>query len=585
MGKKNKAKSKKNITSQTTIPKAGIKKKKSLLPWGFLLTGITALCLLPMLKNSFTNWDDDYYVVSNALLRGPDWAGIFSQPVVSNYHPLTVITLAGNYAISGTEPWSYLLFNLLLHLINTGLVFYFIYTISDKKLLVGFLTALIFGIHPMHVESVAWVSERKDVLYTLFFLLSLMQYWKYLQTGKQKNLWICFLLFVFSLLSKPAAIILPLVLFLLDYWKQRPFHKKLILEKIPFFLVAGLFTVITLRLQSVTAMTSLDVYPLWVRLVFACYVIMIYFLRFFVPYPLSAFHPFPPPGDLGWPVYLAPLFIVTLLLFIWRFRKNKLVVFGSLFFLINLLLVLQIVSIGFTIVSERYTYVPYIGIAFILTMIVEKYFTAKNKFAWTLASLVLIVFCFLSFKRTRVWKDSDTLWTDVISHYPNTSMPRGERAQFNYNKAITMDPAKATSLYQRIIEDCTVAVNNNPGSSDQEVKRGGGSMYNMRGTSFYYLKQYENAMRDFNKSVAIDPYDDHIINFRGTIFFNYYKNYDKALSDFTKAININPQADYYLNRSRCYYMLGDLPKARQDGQAAIAKGAVVTEEYRKLLNI
>jgi tetratricopeptide (TPR) repeat protein len=538
-----------------------------------------------MLKNSFTNWDDDYYVVNNALLRGPDWAGIFSQPVVSNYHPLTVISLAGNYAISGTEPWSYLLFNLLLHLINTVLVFYFIYAISDKKISVALLTALLFGIHPMHVESVAWVSERKDVLYTLFFLLSLMQYWKYLQTGKQKNLWICFLLFVFSLLSKPAAIILPLVLFLLDYWKQRPFHKKLILEKVPFFLAAGLFTVITLKLQSVTAMTSLDVYPLWVRLLFACYVAMIYFFRFFIPYPLSAFHPFPPPGDLGWPVYLAPLFIVGLLLFIWRFRKNRLVVFGSFFFLINLALVLQIISIGFTIVSERYTYIPYIGIAFISAMLIEKYFAAKNKFAWTITSLVLIVFCFLSFKRTRVWKDSNSLWTDVISHYPKTSMPRGERAQFNYNKAITMDPAKATSLYQRIIEDCTVAVNNNPDSSKQEVKRGGGSMYNMRGTSFYYLKQYENAMRDFNKSVAIDPYDDHIINFRGTIFFNYYKNYDKALSDFTKAININPQTDYYLNRSRCYYMLGDLPKARQDVQAAIAKGAVVTEEYRKLLNM
>jgi 4-amino-4-deoxy-L-arabinose transferase-like glycosyltransferase len=179
MGKKPKISSKKtNRPSSVAAKNATKQKKKSLLPWVLLLTVITALCLLPMLKNSFTNWDDDYYVVSNPLLRGPDWSGIFSQPVVSNYHPLTVITLAGNYAISGTEPWSYLLFNLLLHLINTVLVFYFIYAISDKKVLVGFLTALIFGIHPMLVESVAWVSESKDLLFTLFFLLSLMQYWK-----------------------------------------------------------------------------------------------------------------------------------------------------------------------------------------------------------------------------------------------------------------------------------------------------------------------------------------------------------------------------------------------------------------------
>ena len=290
------------------------------------------------MKNGFTNWDDEFYVVNNASLRGPDWKGILTQPVVSNYHPLTVLTLAFNYAISGTESWSYLFLNLLLHVINTILVFIFIYRISGQKTIVAFLTALLFGIHPLHVESVAWVSERKDVLYTLFFILSLMQYWRFLKSGKSTGFWLCFLFFILSLLSKPAAIILPLVLFLLDYWGDRQFSKKIIIEKIPFFLIAGLFAVVTLQLQSVTAMTSLDVYPLWVRLLFACYVIMIYLVRFFIPYPLSAFHPFPPPDNLGWEVYLSPLFILVLLYFIWRFRKNKSIVFGLSFFVINVLL-------------------------------------------------------------------------------------------------------------------------------------------------------------------------------------------------------------------------------------------------------
>jgi len=178
-----------------------------------------------------------------------------------------VLSLAANFAISGKDPHSYLILNLLLHLLNVVLVFVFIYSISHRQTLVAFFTALIFGIHPMHVESVAWISERKDLLYTLFYLLALMQYWQFLQSRKPLHLWLCFLLFVFSLLSKPAAIVLPLVLFLMDYWQQRSISRQVVLEKIPFALIAALFAIITLKLQSVTAMTSLDLYPFW----FVCF--------------------------------------------------------------------------------------------------------------------------------------------------------------------------------------------------------------------------------------------------------------------------------------------------------------------------
>src|SRR5258708_24264962 len=111
-----------------------------------------------MLQNNFTNWDDKTYVVDNIMLRGPDWHAIFTQPVGGNYHPVTMITLALNYQLSSLNPFSYLLVNFLLHIINTTLVFYFIWLISGKKIWVAVFAALIFGIHPMHVESVAWVT-------------------------------------------------------------------------------------------------------------------------------------------------------------------------------------------------------------------------------------------------------------------------------------------------------------------------------------------------------------------------------------------------------------------------------------------
>jgi hypothetical protein len=472
----------------------------------------------------------------------------------------------------------------MLHIINVILVFKFILFISDNKRWVAFFTALLFAIHPLHVESVAWISERKDVLYTFFFLLSMIQYWKYLQTSKQKWLWVCFLFFVLSLLSKPAAIILPFVLFLLDYWKHRPFHKKIVLEKIPFFIVAIVFTVITLKLQSVTAIMSLELYPFWARLFFACYVIMIYLFRFFIPYPLSSFHPFPPPGNLGWPVYLSPLFVAALLIFIWYFRKSRVIVFGFLFFLINIVLVLQLISIGFTIVSERYTYVPYIGLAFMLFFLLAKYLSPdKLKMVGIAAGLIALVFSVVSFQRTQTWKDSDTLWSDVIRHYPDAAMPRGMRAQNNYNKALLMNPADAIPVFQQVVEDCSVAINNS--SESDSLKKGGRSMHYMRANAYNSLKQFDKALEDFNACIYINPNDDEVLYLRGSLLVNQFQKYAAALEDFNKAIQLNPQGKYFLNRSICYYKMGNMAYAKADAQTALQKGTIIPDNYRQVLNL
>ncbi len=133
------------------LPKIDLSQKPSsgTYKWILFLIGLTAICYLPMLQNQFTNWDDEYYVINNQLLRGPDWMGIFTEPVVGNYHPLTIITLVINYQVSGAEPFSYLLLNLLLHLANTFLVFRFINLISGNKNFVAFFTAAHFGIHPL----------------------------------------------------------------------------------------------------------------------------------------------------------------------------------------------------------------------------------------------------------------------------------------------------------------------------------------------------------------------------------------------------------------------------------------------------
>jgi len=614
MSKKKKVKSTKGgqVQAQQEAKQKRVREKRtSLLLWILPILLVTGICFFPMLKNQLTNWDDEYYVIQNTLLRGPDWAGIFSQPVVSNYHPVTILTLALNYSMTKLDPSSYLILNLLLHLINTGLVFYFIWLISGKKLWVASFTAIVFGIHPMHVESVAWVSERKDVLYTLFFLLSLIQYWRYLTTAKNKNLIFCFLFFALSLLSKPAAIILPFVLVLLDYWYGQNLKKNIIL-KIPFLLLSIVFAFITVKIQSKTAIAGLDFYPLWSRFFFATYTSMTYIIRFFVPYPLSTFHPFPLTKSLGWPIMLSPLFMLAVLTVVWFKRKNKLIVFSFFFFMINLALVLQIIPIGGTLVAERYTYVPYIGMAFLISMILDKYSASVNRsLLWGIPALGLLIFGFITFQRTKVWKDSDTLWTDVIKHYPNASVPRTNRA--NYLIHISPNAGskeKERELLERALEDCTIALktksNHAKGyenrqniylriNKDSLALSDANSLikleprnrlgYYTKGVVYQRFNVPDSALIYFDKCLELSPNTDFALNNRGSLLFNYYKKYKEAMADFTKAIQINPQGDYYLNRSYCHYQLGEVELAKSDVRIAIQKNIAIPDNYRQLLKL
>lgn len=612
MSKKSKIKTRSRHSQPVQkIDKTMTGQNKSIWPWLISVLILTGISFLPMLANGFTNWDDDIYITSNRLLRGPDWNAIFTGPSASNYHPLTIITLAFNYAISGTDPFSYHFINWILHILNTALVFLFVYKISGKKIYVAAFCSVIFGVHPMHVESVAWVSERKDVLYALFFLLALLQYWSFLETGKRLKLILCFIFFILSLLSKPAAIILPIVLYLLDYWHNRKFDGKVWAEKIPFFILSIAFGLITINVQSADAIAGFDIYPLWGRFFFACYTLMIYTIRFFVPYPLSTFHPYPPVDSLGLPVYLSPVFMIAFLFFLWQKRRDKLIVFSLSFFIANLVLVLQVITIGLTIVSERYTYIPYIGLSFLAGMWLNRYLdSSSKKFIRTIPFIIGIVFGFISFQRTKVWKDGDTLWADVIKQYPDAATPRSNHA--NYLKKMAGMPeyrARETELLQKALEDCNIAIKVKPthtkayenrqniylmlkkdslAMADAEtllkLEPSNAAAFYTKGFAYMRLNMFDSSLFWFNKSIASNPNADWVINARGTLLFNF-KHYSEALTAFTKAIELNPLGEYFYNRSMCYFTLGDVTKAKSDALVAIQKEFSVPVTYKTTLQL
>lgn len=562
---KKKQKTFKNKAKSKTI--SALEQRK----WGLLL-GIlilTFIAFLPSLQNGFTNWDDGVYVLENPVIQSFSFDNLktmFSGKVVDNYFPFTMLSLAFNYAFSGTNAFGYHLFNLLLHLLNTFLVFWLAYRLSGGKTLVGAITAVLFGIHPMHVESVAWIAERKDVLYAAFFLGGLLSYLNYLSRKQIKPLIVCGLLFLFSLWSKPAAVVFPLVLLLIDYFKKRPFSMTLIVEKIPFFVLSVIFGLVTISIQADTAIGDIAAYSLGQKICFASYGMVMYLCKLLIPFKLSALYPYPIHSMAeGLPVIYAVMPLIALAVLgavAYSVRYHRVVLFGFLFFLVNIILVLQFVAVGNAVMADRYTYLSYIGLFFVLAYFVQAVYdnTAPQLKNWktpVLATVLgaILLFTILTFQRSKVWENSETLWTDVVDKYPENPLAylkRGEHfyQQKNYPKALndytksveshdTYAPAYASrglanfklKKYQAAIKDYNKSI---------ELNGSNAVAYNGRGHVYYQLKDYQKALPDYDKAISLDPNYYMAYNNRA-IIFHLDKQYDKALENYNRALQINPR--------------------------------------------
>ncbi len=203
--------------------------------------------------NGFLNWDDDFYITQNpdiTILGMKEIIHFFSSFFMGNYHPLTMTSFMFEYSLFKSNPSGYHTVSVILHLINTLLVFLFIFKFCSNKLFPAVVISLFFGLHPMHVESVVWISERKDLLYTFFLLISLLIYLEYLKRLRIEFLLFCFFTFLLSLLSKGQAVIFPIILLLVDYFRNRPMAWKMLLEKVPFFLFSLIFGVVAIFAQK-----------------------------------------------------------------------------------------------------------------------------------------------------------------------------------------------------------------------------------------------------------------------------------------------------------------------------------------------
>jgi tetratricopeptide (TPR) repeat protein len=432
------------------------------------LLAIILLSFSSILDNDFVNWDDMRYILDNEVVHsfsGENLKKSFSEEVSDNYHPLTNLSQTVDWVLGGGKALPFHLTSLLLHLLNVVLVFVLIRNLGKAEW-AALLVAAIFAVHPMHVESVAWASERKDVLYACFFLLSLIAYVKYLHAEKRlKYLGFAFGAALLSFLSKPAAIPLPFVLLLLDIYHGRSLKEgKLWLEKLPFFGLAILFGLITVSIQSNDAMRSWEDIQWIDQISFAAYGFVMYVVKFLVPVNLSHFYPYPPeiPGYF----YLMPVIALAMVGASWWWgRKHKDSLLGFWFFAFMLSVTLQLVPIGATIMADRYSYVPFIGLGLILVWGIEQLMGEEKKYAKALQGIgiaVVLLWAALSWRQSNVWQDAESLWTHRIDNEQFVSaIPyanRGEyykrtgqtaKAKNDLAKAIQISPNSTAALRLR----------------------------------------------------------------------------------------------------------------------------------------
>ena len=531
---------------------------RSLLWLGAVLL-LTFVAYWPSLSNGFINWDDNWYVTENSLMTNPTLHGILTTNVGGNYHPLTMASLVLNYKISGMDAGSYHWLNLLLHLANTALVFLFVRMLSGGRLWTSVVTALFFGIHPMHVESVAWVTERKDVLFAFFYLLALITYVRYLDTKRWSWLLGTWIAFVLSCASKPAAVVLPLTLLAIDWFRRRPWRSGVWVEKIPFFAVSILAGLLTVKAQQTVGATAASaLWSLPQRVLFACYGTVMYVVKLFVPFHLSAVYPLPSTAAtrLRPEFYLAAgVLAVVLPALLYLCRRVRPVVFGIAFFFINIVLVLQVLTVGAALMAERYTYLPYIGILFALAWWLDE--PAGNTripvkpIVAGIFLLLLPISLVQTWNRCRVWKDPETFWNDTIQKFPK------QIVDAYYNRG---NHYMRTGRLPQSLADFDQAVALNPG-----IQR---IWYN-RGLVLAEMNQNDSALVSFEHSLRIEPKNVDALNNRGAMKYRLGQLADAA-SDFTRAIELNPRyRDAYSNRAFAYYDMKEYEKAAADRKKAI----------------
>jgi tetratricopeptide (TPR) repeat protein len=597
------------------------------------------LVYLPALNLGFVNWDDDVYIYENRSILLPNsgfvrWA--FTTFQCGNWHPMTWLSLGLDRFLWGTGPMGFHATNIVLHGLNTALVTILAALLiavakkcappggegrgfSDRGVITAAaITGILFGFHPIHVESVAWISERKDVLCAFFFLSGILTYMKYalgLSDGNVQGLFshghssrfyfLTLFFFIFSLLSKPMAVTFPVVLLLLDWHPLGRFKRgrisAIFTEKIPLFTLSIASSIVTIVAQkSVGDVMSFSQLPFSHRLINGTRAFVLYLWKMLIPINLIPFYSYPSDVSLLSIKYISILSVAVGIaascVMLAKSRKGRSWTAAWSYYLITLIPVLGLIQVGNQSMADRYMYLPSLG-PFLLaglgfTIVLErKKGSAERPFFGRYSALVImgvltISLSYLTVRQTGVWKDGFTLWNYVIDENPASfakvynnrgliylKQNRPEEALRDFNTAIASAPGilkwyfnraaayRLLGQYDKALEDLTTVVKFEPRNILGYVHRG---------NTYLLMGQFDEAISDYSKAIFLKP-DSVTVYFNRGKAYQLKKQYDKAIDDFSKAVSLDTHfADAYGERGAAYIALARYKDAIADCSAAIS---------------
>lgn len=473
-------------------------------------------------------WDDMEYIEAKDV-RALDIKAIFTGFHLGMYQPLSVLTLSLNFQASGESATGYHATNVLLHLLNIILVYFVWIKFTENRELAA-LVAFIFAVHPMNAEAVAWVSARSTLLFTLFSLLSLLFYLKYRQENGKIKLYLATLaFFILAALSKSMAMTLPLIFILIDwYLKEKP-SWKIFLDKIPFLLISVATGLITIEAsRSFGHISSIDQdFTFADRIIINIHAFVLYIFKALIPVNLSAIYAFPSlnNGHLSSLYYLSviPILFIIIICF-WKSALRKEYIFGFLFFLISISVVLPLIWTRKFMAGERYAYFSYLGLYFIMAHIFL-YLTrfkrlSRIKNYTGVAGLIFLIFLIsTTYQRITLWKNTELLLGDVIKK--------------------------------------------------DRTGRASAQAYYYMGSLDFDRQNYQEALEAFNNAIALMPAFAEAYNDRG-ILKGMAGRYQDALNDFSRAIEYDPDnAESYYNRGFAWMQTGNSEMACKDWKKAL----------------
>ncbi len=497
------------------------------------LAAITWVVFGQTVHHQFINFDDGDYVFKNPhVSRGLTTGGIvwaFTHLHAANWHPLTWLSHMLDCQLYGLNPAGHHLTNVLLHAATAILLFLVLLQMTGFLWRSAFVAA-VFAIHPLRVESVAWVAERKDVLSGLFFMLTLGAYVRYARRPSPGRYTLVLLLFALGLMCKPMLVTVPFVLLLLDYWpldrvgEKFRIPRSLIVEKLPLLALAGASCVATLFAQEAALRPSAD-FPFLVKLGNATLSYVAYMRQMFWPSDLAAYYPFAIKDVVLSRVLLSLVLLAGISVAVFVLRRHRYLVTGWLWYLIMLGPVIGILQVGNQARADRYTYLPQIGLYLLLTWAAADFcarWPQRHLLLGSLAGVVLVVLALTARTQAAYWKDSQSLWTLTLARTSDNAMAelnlgeavykqgKAEEAIAHFRRALQIQPNEATINGSLGVALLTTGQRDEAMArlrASLQINPNQASIHSSLGVALLEAGQAEESLAHLRTAVAIAPDD------------------------------------------------------------------------------